>query len=125
MKNKLKNLLLKAIKNFNIKDLKKVLDNYENLKDKFTKDPRLKTFYEEFKLLFKMMKDYISGDYREVPWYVIAAIGSTLLYVLSPIDLIPDFILGAGYLDDASMVAICLKLIKDEVEKYKKWTHSY
>lgn len=34
-----------------------------------------------------------------------------LLYVLSPLDLIPDFIPIIGYIDDAMVVAACLALV--------------
>jgi hypothetical protein len=44
-----------------------------------------------------------------------------LLYVLNPADVLPDVIVGVGYLDDATVVAFCLKLIEKELEKYKAW----
>jgi uncharacterized membrane protein YkvA (DUF1232 family) len=34
---------------------------------------------------------------------------------------IPDIIIGVGYLDDATVVAFCLKLIERELERYKEW----
>lgn len=45
----------------------------------------------------------MNGSYREVPWNIIATIGGTLLYMLSPIDLILDVIPFIGYLDDAAV----------------------
>ena len=110
---------------FSEKDLNRVMKNYKELDDKFKNKSKLKKFYNDFKLLFGMIKDYISGDYTEVPWYIIGAIGSALLYVLSPIDLIPDFIPVLGYLDDAAVVAICLKFINEEVNAYKIWKFRY
>jgi uncharacterized membrane protein YkvA (DUF1232 family) len=41
--------------------------------------------------------------------------------VLNPADVLPDVIVGVGYLDDATVVAFCLKLIEKELEKYKAW----
>jgi uncharacterized membrane protein YkvA (DUF1232 family) len=41
--------------------------------------------------------------------------------VLNPADLFPDFILGVGYLDDAAVIAFCLKLVEQDLEKYKQW----
>ena len=100
-------------KNFSKEDFDRVMDNFDELDSKFKTKSKLKEFYNDFKMLFSMMKDYMSGDYTEVPWYIIGAIGSALLYVLSPIDLIPDFIPVIGYLDDAAVVALCLKFIKE------------
>ena len=56
---------------------------------------------------------------KRTPWYakVIAAI--IVVYALSPIDLIPDFIPVLGYLDDIiilpALIAWCVKCIPNDV----------
>lgn len=53
------------------------------------------------------------------PWYAKAVGALTLLYALSPIDLIPDFIPVLGHLDDIVLVPLgiwaTIKLIPREV----------
>jgi uncharacterized membrane protein YkvA (DUF1232 family) len=120
----MENTFNKNRRDFDKKHLQDVLNNYEELNQKFEKKSKLKKFLNEFKLLFSMFKDYISGDYNQIPWYIIASIGSTLLYVLSPIDAIPDFIFGIGYVDDAAVMALCLKFVDFELSEYKKWKFS-
>ena len=68
--------------------------------------------------MFSLLKDYWNGDYREVSWGTIASIIVALLYIFSPIDLIPDPIPVIGLADDAMVVALCLKLIHEDLEKY-------
>ena len=46
----------------------------------------------------------------ETPWYAKAVGGATLLYAVSPIDLINDFIPVIGQLDDLLLVPIGLWL---------------
>ena len=104
--------------NDNVND---ILDKSEELKPKFQKQSKLSKYFEDFKLLFSMIKDYYKKDYTDVPWYIISSIGAALLYVLSPIDLIPDFIPFFGYLDDAAVFAFCLSQVSLEVDKYKIW----
>jgi uncharacterized membrane protein YkvA (DUF1232 family) len=43
-----------------------------------------------------------------------------LLYLVSPIDLIPDFLPG-GYIDDAMVLAIVIKQVSSDLDKYKEW----
>jgi uncharacterized membrane protein YkvA (DUF1232 family) len=48
------------------------------------------------------------GD-RRVRWGSRLMLGALLLYLLSPIDLVPDFVPVAGQLDDALVVALVLR----------------
>ena len=52
-----------------------------------------------------MLGEVFTGKYKKVPVGTIAAIVGTLLYVLSPIDFIPDFMSVVGYLDNVAMLA--------------------
>ncbi len=104
------------------KDFSKVMDDAEKIQQMAAKEGPLQNFLNDIKLLLAMVRDYSTGTYRDIPVKSIAAIAFTLLYVLNPIDLIPDFIPGIGQLDDAAVVALCLKMIHDDIEKYKNHT---
>ena len=100
--------------------LHKVLDNEAKIEDIF-KNKYLSDFIDDVKLFFAMLKDYFTKKYPELPVRSVVMMVLTLLYVLSPVDLIPDFIPVIGYLDDAFMFGLCLKACADDVEDYKKW----
>jgi len=77
--------------------------------------------WEDVKLMVGLVTDYLKGDYKEVPWNVIASISGAVIYFVSPIDVIPDFIPGFGYLDDALVIKLALGFAKSDLEKYKQW----
>ena len=61
------------------------------------------------------------GEYRHLPWKSIVLIAAGLLYFVTPADLIPDFILGTGFLDDAVVVAYVMKAIRDDLARFEDW----
>ena len=83
------------------------------------KNQTLSKYLDDVTLYFQMLKDFFSGKYKNIPIGTIATIFGTLLYVLSPIDLIPDFLPG-GFLDDVGILIACLNFTKFDVEEYKK-----
>ncbi len=93
----------------------------QRAKDIEGKLPKLKKVFDQAKVMLVMVKDYWDGSYREVPYWAISAVSLALLYVLNPADVIPDVIIGVGYLDDATVVAFCLKLVERELERYQEW----
>lgn len=113
--------LKKGAKTVTEDDLKKVLKKRDEIEEKFKSNGPLGRFVADLKLLFSIIQDYVKGEYREIPFWSIAAIVAALLYVLSPIDLIPDLIPVFGYVDDALVVAACLAMVEQDLHNYKAW----
>ena len=111
----------KRSKNVTRDDLKKVVESSDELLAKVKSSSLLSRQLEKIKFLVMMLKDYWNGEYREVPWGIIVSIVVVLIYILSPIDLIPDFIPGAGYIDDVGLLGFVWKFISYDVEKYCQW----
>lgn len=106
-------------------DVGRVLDKSEAIQEKFKRQGPLERFWHDAKLMLSLLKDYWSGRYRDIPWYVIAAIVAALFYVFSPIDLIPDLIPIVGLLDDAAVVSACLLLVEQQLVEYERWKLSH
>lgn len=75
----------------------------------------------EIPLMASLLRSYVKKEYTDVPLGTILAVISALLYFVSPVDLIPDAIPGAGYLDDAAVAMACWKLIESDAKEYMKW----
>ncbi len=81
-------------------------------------------FLSKIKTLMRMVRDYIRGDYREIPWKSLIMILAGLLYFLMPLDAIPDFIPGAGFIDDISIIMLVFKSISDDIHNYELFEES-
>jgi uncharacterized membrane protein YkvA (DUF1232 family) len=72
------------------------------------------------RLLWLLLRDVVGGQYR-LPWKAVAALAAAALYVVSPFDLIPDFLGPLGFTDDALLVAMTWGLLKRELRDYCSW----
>ena len=85
---------------------------------------KLKEIWGDIKWMLRLIKDYASGEYREIPWGSIAAITGAIIYFVSPVDVIPDPIPVVGYLDDAYVIKLALEFVKEDLDEYKKWKNA-
>ena len=72
-------------------------------------------------LLGRLLKAWKDGSYRGLSMRTLASLVGTLLYVVSPIDLIPDFIPGVGFIDDAAVLALLLHSLAQDLVAFRIW----
>ena len=66
------------------------------------------------------VKDVATGKYKDYKGTNLAIIIAALLYVVMPVDAIPDFIPVAGWADDVFVVGWALERIREELAMYKQ-----
>lgn len=76
-------------------------------------------------ILISLVKAYISKEYTDIPIGSIVAVTSALIYIVSPVDLIPDVIPIIGYVDDAAVLSFAVKMINDDLDEYKIWMKAH
>lgn len=104
-----------------IENIKLILGKEDKLNDQLENGRGLERYAKDLLLLVSLVKDYYQGNYRDIPYKTISAAVVGLLYVLNPIDIIPDFIPFIGQVDDALVLKFCLKLMEEDLLKYKTW----
>lgn len=73
-------------------------------------------------MLIEMIKAATSGEYPLPAWAIAAIIGA-IIYVISPLDAVPDIIPIAGWIDDGAVVAAAVKDLEEVIKafiNYKK-----
>lgn len=76
---------------------------------------------EDFRALVRLVVAYARGNYRDVPPDALALVVAGLVYVISPVDLLPDSIPGVGVMDDAVVVGWVIKSVRDELDAFRTW----
>lgn len=85
-----------------------------NLWSKLEKTGKKISFAKDVKALYYYMRD------PDVPWYRKSVVVAALIYFISPIDAIPDFVPIIGYLDDMGVIVALLKYLGSELVPYYK-----
>jgi uncharacterized membrane protein YkvA (DUF1232 family) len=115
----LKKALEIAKKIFNNKDKIKEVLNDSSQKAETSQDKMSTGLWNDVKSLGSMLKASISGSHKFSKSTVLYLIAG-LLYFINPLDIVPDFIFGLGFVDDAAVLAIVVKRIKGELDKFKE-----
>ena len=102
-------------------DVCQTVKDEANFKKLFASVEKLQTYWEDVQWVFKMLKDYVTGKYRKVPWRTIAVLVAALAYVLAPFDLVPDFLPVIGWGDDCLALGGALAFAKMDLDEYKAW----
>lgn len=106
-----------------LKDLDKanLLIKKAELKAEAKKKGPIRTFFENIVLLIDLFKSYIKGEYKKIPYGSMLMITASIVYFVVPIDIIPDFIVSLGFIDDAAIIGLIMKQIESDLEKYRQW----
>ena len=75
----------------------------------------------DLELMSRYVQDIIKGNYKKYSGSMLTLSVASILYVVSPLDIIPDFIPFTGYVDDISIVTWALTRLAAELEQYKQW----
>ena len=111
---------------------KKILDDHQALKALLERthkkmegaqnDDSLKQKMVEYlKLISRMIGNYLKGAYNDTPWQTIIMLVAGLLYFVTPLDAIPDFIPIGGLIDDATVLVWIGKCFREDIAVYKAW----
>lgn len=98
------------------------LGKAKGLLGKLKKIPVIGSLVYDITTTIELIGAYMKGDYREVPYRVIVSAMAGIIYLISPIDLIPDPIPVVGWLDDAAVLTFIFNLgVGSELKNYRKW----
>lgn len=80
----------------------------------------LRGVWDDIATLIALIKAYFKGSYRDVSWKTIAVALGALIYFVAPLDGMPDFIPFIGYVDDAFVLTLVLKRLREEITAFRK-----
>lgn len=92
--------------------------NFNDLKNAEETAANLGKYSNDFLLILRMIRDVFYGNFKLNP-IDLATIVALIVYVISPVDAIPDFIPIVGFIDDISLIGYILVKYKNILEDYQ------
>ncbi|EMR02331.1 YkvA family protein [Cesiribacter andamanensis] len=96
-------------------------DLYNKIQEKGVKEALTQEASEQFNTMRRLIKAYSNGQYREFPYRSLVKIVAAVIYFVSVVDLIPDFIPVLGLTDDLAILAWVYASVKDDLQQFVEW----
>lgn len=103
--------------------LKKLVEKVRMRLDQVSHNPKIQEALEPILVFKRMIIAHRRKEFK-VSNRTLGLIVLGLVYFVTPLDIIPDFIPVIGYVDDLSVLLAVFNTVKDEVEDFRKWEKS-
>jgi len=103
----------------NPKEFLRVLEIVERRLDR-VQAGALTPLKHDLQTLLRMLRASGEGRYRDVSTKNLLLAAAGVAYLVSPLDVIPDFLPG-GFADDAAVVAFVVRKLRGELAAFERW----
>jgi uncharacterized membrane protein YkvA (DUF1232 family) len=80
-----------------------------------------KDLWAYFQAMLRLIRAYYRREYRNVSLQNLVMIVGAIIYILNPFDLIPDWIAGLGFADDAVILAFAVRQTRQTLDDFMTW----
>jgi uncharacterized membrane protein YkvA (DUF1232 family) len=87
---------------------------------RFGDDSRVKKLIEPISVFIRMIKAHFNGTHK-LTNSTLGLLLLGLVYFISPIDIIPDFLGFFGFADDLSVIMAIYVKLQDEINQFLDW----
>ena len=74
-----------------------------------------------FQAMLRLVRAYSQGNYRDVPESTLVVIIAAIIYVVDPLDVIPDALPALGLLDDATVLTLAVRRSRQTLDDFMAW----
>jgi uncharacterized membrane protein YkvA (DUF1232 family) len=82
---------------------------------------QFKDTWPYFQAMLRLIQAYYRSQYRGVSESTLVVIVAAIIYVVNPLDVIPDAMPALGYLDDATVLALAVRRTRQTLDDFMMW----
>jgi uncharacterized membrane protein YkvA (DUF1232 family) len=68
-----------------------------------------------------LIRAYYRREYRAIPTTTLLILVAALIYLLDPLDLLPDWIPVVGFIDDAFVLTLAVRRTREAIDQFLAW----
>lgn len=80
---------------------------------------KIQSIQNDFIVLLEMLKAWVKGDYKEVPYMTVLLSTAAIIYFVNPLDAVPDMVPALGLLDDATVIGFVAASVREDIKNFK------
>ena len=113
-----------------VKSAKSYVENPQRLRGLFEeaakqaaampKEPFAET-WAYFQAMLRLIRAYADGTYIGASESTLVVVIAAIIYVVNPLDVIPDALPALGYLDDATVIALAVRRSRQALDDFMVW----
>ena len=103
------------------KDIGETIGKEKKAEEMAKESSFLRQYWKDIKTSFALLKDWYMGNYKKIPFGMVASIAVAMLYLVSPLDVVPDWLPFGGLLDDALVLAAIFAMSRRDLDEYLAW----
>ena len=94
---------------------------YTHFSNKENDRPMSQEVKDKFKTLLRLIRALYKKEYKDFPWGSLVKATATIIYLVSPLDLIPDFIPFVGMMDDFALISWTIGSLGKDIQDFENW----
>ncbi len=102
-------------------DDKKMEALFRDFEEKLALIPGVGDTASDIAVMCSLIRAYSKKQYTDIQIGTVLLEIALIIYVVNPMDLVPDYIPVAGLMDDAAAIGLVLNMVQIDLNKYKKW----
>ncbi|GIV62178.1 MAG: hypothetical protein KatS3mg044_1044 [Rhodothermaceae bacterium] len=75
----------------------------------------------DLQALARLVRAWVRGTYRVLPWRSLVYAVAALIYFVNPADVLPDALVGLGFVDDVAVVTAVVRALRADLEAFIAW----
>lgn len=84
----------------------------------------LSAVWTDLRTMMRLLVRWADRSYQRIGWTPLLLMVGALLYLVVPVDAVPDALGALGFVDDATVISTVVRRVRNELDQFREWEKS-